>query len=203
MEGLYFYGFCWTVWIITTFLANKNNHNRLPYACYILMIIIFSPYTFTIENYSVSYVAILILFLCFFKIALLPVKRKCYLLISSLIIGIGFVAFQLFELFDPIWIIFKREWLLGGLLTYLTVLLQQKLIWRIITVVTGCIYGEFIFAMILHRYTFPYTIGSFVFLDVCSFTITMLIGWSCIKSAIGYFENHIQTITRGSKKQLN
>lgn len=196
MEGLYFYGFSWAVWIISTFFLNKKDKNRLLYAGIILLIIIASPYSFTIENYSVSYVSFFLLLLCLVKVASLSFRSKCYIFLTSLIIGIGYVTFQLFELFDPIWIIFKREWMLSLLLTYLSVLLHQKLIWRIITIVTGCIYGELLFAMIIHRFSFPYTIGSMTFLDICSLTTTMLFGWFGLKVVIGFFENHYQTIER-------
>ncbi|HYK72002.1 MAG TPA: hypothetical protein VEV44_02560, partial [Pseudoneobacillus sp.] len=99
-----------------------------------------------------------------------------------------------------VWIVFKREWMLSLLLTYLSIMLQTKLVWRITSVITGCIYGDILFALTIHRYSFPHVIGSMAFLDVCSLTLFMLLTWTGIKVAISYLENQYQTVEREKHK---
>lgn len=200
MEGLYFYGFTWSIWIFCTFLLNKTSRIRLPIACFILIAIIISPYTLTIKGISVSYISLFILITLFIRIGYFTLKKKLYFFITSLIISIGYGTFLLFELFDPIWIIFKREWMLALLLSYLSMLLQTKLAWRISAVITGCIYGDILFAIIIHRFSFPYTIGSMRLLDICSLSTLMLFGWEGLKLSIGYLENLYYNVEREKQK---
>lgn len=200
MEGLYFYGFAWSIWIITTFILKKDSKSRLPIACFMLLAIIISPYSFTIKEISIGYLAILMIFVVFIRIGYFTLRKKLYFFITSLIISIGYGSFLLFELFDPIWILFKRDWMLAILLTYLAVLLQEKLAWRVSTVIIGCIYGDIIFAFIVQRFSFPYIIGSMGLLDVCSLATIMLFGWEGIKLSISYIEGVYQTVEREKQK---
>lgn len=200
MEGLYFYGFAWVIWIITTFLLKKRSRIRLPIACFILLAIIISPYTFQFKDITVSYLSIFMMLVIFIRIGYFTLIKKLYFFLTSLIIAIGYGTFLLFELFDPIWIIFKREWMLALLITYLSVLLQEKLAWRISTVIIGCIYGDIIFAIIIQRFSFPYSIGSMSFLDVCSLASIMLFGWEGIKISINYLESLYHAEEREKQK---
>ncbi|WP_442594567.1 YphA family membrane protein [Neobacillus sp. D3-1R] len=200
MEGLYFYSISWSIWIVCTFFLNKKFENRFPLAFITLFIIILSPYNFTLQNITISYAAVGLLIICLFQILSLAPKGKFYFFLTSLIIAVGYVAFQLFELFDPVWIVMKRDWMLSLLLTYLILMLQSKLIWRITSVITGCIYGEILFALAIRPYSFPQVIGSMVFLDVCSLTLLMLFAWTSIKVTISFFENYYQSI-EGEKQK--
>jgi hypothetical protein len=200
VEGLYFYGFAWAIWIITTFLMKKKSNIRLPIACLILLAIIISPYTIKIRDTAVSYISIFMMLVIFTRIGYFTLRKKIYFFLTSLIISIGYGTFLLFELFDPIWIIFKREWMLAILITYLSVLLQEKLAWRISTIIIGCIYGDIIFAIIIQRFSFPYLIGSMSFLDICSLSSIMLFGWEGIKISINYLESLYHAVEREKQK---
>jgi hypothetical protein len=200
VEGLYVYGFAWAIWIIATFLIKKKSKIRLPIACFILLAIIISPYSFQIQDISVSYLSIFSMLIIFIRIGYLNLKKKLYFFLTSLIISIGYGTFLLFELFDPIWIVIKREWMLALLITYLSVLLQEKLAWRISTVIIGCIYGDIIFAIIIQRFSFPYYIGSMSLFDVCSLATIMLFGWEGIKLSISYLESLYHAEEREKQK---
>jgi hypothetical protein len=200
VEGLYFYGFAWAIWIITTFLMKKKSNIRLPIACLILLAIIISPYTIKIRDTAVSYISIFMMLVIFTRIGYFTLRKKIYFFLTSLIISIGYGTFLLFELFDPIWIIFKREWMLAILITYLSVLLQEKLAWRISTIIIGCIYGDIIFAIIIQRFSFPYLIGSMSFLDICSLSSIILFGWEGIKISINYLESLYHAVEREKQK---
>lgn len=200
MEGIYFYGFAWSIWIIVTFIIKKSSNIRLPLACAILLCLIISPYSFEMKGFTISDISILLLIIIFLKIGSASKKKKGYFLIATLIVSIGYVSFLLFELFDPIWIIFKREWMLSLLLTYFSVLLQKQISWRIATVIIGCLYGDILFAIIIHRFSFPYEIGSMEFLDVCALTSTMVFGWEGLKNFIAYIESLYHSVEREKQK---
>ncbi|MHC0036103.1 YphA family membrane protein [Pseudoneobacillus sp. C159] len=200
MEGLYFYGFVWSVWIVMTFLIKKQVKYRLPLACFTLIGITISPFYFKIGNISISYISIFILLAIFIRVGFFSFKNKSYFFICSLIIAIGYGAFLLLELFDPIWVIFKREWLLAFLVSFLSVLLQDKLPWRLTIVLTGPIYGDILFAIVIKQFSFPYLIGSMEMLDVCSLAAMIILSWEGIKILITYFEHLYQSIEKGKQK---
>jgi hypothetical protein len=200
VEGLYFYGLAWASWIIATFILSKNSKIRLPLAAASLFMIIIAPYTISVGLYSVTYISMFMVLISFVTISQFPFRSKLYFFITSLIISVGYVTFLLFELFDPIWVIFKREWLVALFLTYLSVLLQKRLIGRLLTVITGVVYGEVLFALIIYRFAFPYEIGSMELLDICSLSTIMIFAWQGLKVVIGYFEGHYQPIEREKQK---
>jgi hypothetical protein len=200
VEGLYFYWFSWAMWIVMTFISKKSSIMRFPIACFMLLAIIISPYSFTFKGYSISYISIYILTVIFIRIGYFSFKNKVYFFITTLIVAIGYVTFLLFELFDPIWLIFRREWMLAIVITYLSVLLQNKFSWRVSTMIVGCVYGDILFSIIIHPFSFPYTIGAMNLLDVCSLATIMLFGWEGIKVSIGYFESLYHTVERGKQK---
>jgi hypothetical protein len=189
MEGLYFLGLAWGIWIISTFWLRKNSKVRLPIASFMLLAIILSPFTFSIGEISVSYLSILIVTVVFLRVGYFSFRKKIYFFFTTLIVSIGYGAFLLFELFDPIWIFFKREWMLSILLAYLSVLIQTKLAWRISIILAGCIYGDIIYVFIIKRFSFPYTIGSLGLMDVLALSILFLFAWEGVKISISYLES--------------
>jgi hypothetical protein len=200
MDGLYFFSFAWSVWIVTTFLSNKTSKIRLPIACFTLLVIISSPFSILMGELSIGYVPVIILIVIFVRIGFFSLKKKLYFLICSLVIAMGYAAFLLLELFDPIWILFNRTWLIAFLLTFLSVLLQEKLSWRLTVLLTGGIYGDTLFAIVIGQFSFPYLIGSFRMLDACSLAAMMIIGWEGLKISISYLENLYQSIEKGKQK---
>lgn len=200
MEGLYFYGFTWALWIISTFLIRKTSNLRLPLAIILLFILILSPYTFQFGNYTISYVSFFMLLVIFLIVGTFKVKKLLYFFITTLIMSVGYVTFLLFELFDPIWIIFKRELMLSFMVAYLSVLLQKKVLGRIFIIIVGGVYGDILFSIILFPFSFPYDIGSLRFLDVCSIAVMMLFSWEGLKITISYMENLYQSLEKEKQK---
>jgi hypothetical protein len=200
MEGIYFYGLAWGIWIIATFWINRASRVRLPVASIILLAIILSPYTISIGEISVSYLAIFILTIVFIRIGYFSLRKKLYFFFTTLIVSIGYGAFLLFELFDPIWIFFKREWMLAILLAYLSVLIQNKLAWRISIILAGCIYGDILFVFIIKSFSFPYTIGSFALLDVLSLSVFFIFCWEGIKNLTSYLEGLYNNLEKEKQK---
>jgi signal transduction histidine kinase len=200
MEGLYFYGFTWALWIISTFLFKKTSILRLPLAIILLFILILSPYNFQFGKYTISYVSVFMLLLIFLIVGTFKVRKLLYFFITTITIAVCYVTFLLFELFDPIWIIFKRELMLSFILAYLSVLLQKKVLGRIFIMIVGGVYGDILFSIILYPFSFPYDIGSLRFLDVCSLAVMIVFGWEGIKMSISYIESHLSSLEKEKQK---
>lgn len=192
VDGLFFYWFFWLGWVVTTFLYSKNHPDRLIVSAWILISVLLSIHSISIASMEWSGTAIWMLLTGYVYAAKMKAKQFFYFLISTFIVMLASVCFFLFELFDPIWIFLKREWLLAIIVTCITLLLQSNQKNRIIVTMLGVIQGEFLFAFILLKFSFPYPIGSLFSLDAMSLTFAVIITW-----------NTLELITSGFERQFN
>ena len=118
MEGLLFYWLFWMCWILTTFFYPKCHPDRLKFSAWILVTIILSTMHINLYGFELSVSGLFILFTSYLYIVQFEKKQILYILLTSFIIMIMYVCFLLFELFDPVWVIMKREWMLSLLITY-------------------------------------------------------------------------------------
>ena len=183
MEGAMFYWSFWFFWVYATFILKKQNPYRLKIAAIVLIVIIFSNTQTVIGNFELNLGGGLLLLFSYLLLAKEKNRALIYLYICSLITAVAYVTFQLFEVFDPVWILFKREWMLGITIGYLALLLQNSLKNRLLMVAAGTMQGEMLYAYILNKFDFDYLIGSYAYLDVCSAIALILVGWSMLESA--------------------
>ena len=83
--------------------------------------IICSPLHVTIASFVVSVNALLLCIISFIGITLYSVWKKLYSLLSALIIAMLYTSFHLLEIYDPIWIVVDRVFLLSSALVYASV----------------------------------------------------------------------------------
>ncbi|TCJ05522.1 YphA family membrane protein [Cytobacillus praedii] len=200
MEGLTFYWISWFFWIITTFFMKKNGQSRFMLSLFLLLLIIVSPYTVTVINFDLSIAG---LFLCIplgYFCSSLDWKKMIYFFICSFIIMLAYVCFHLFSLFDPVWLIFPRNWMLAAILLIMSLVLQEKKIYRMYIVLLGAIQGEFLYALILSKYSFPHVIASLTFLDVLSLSIMLIVLWNGIELLASFYERHFNQLEREKQK---
>ncbi|OIK17139.1 hypothetical protein BIV60_01030 [Bacillus sp. MUM 116] len=200
MEGSMFYWISWSFWVYLTFFLNKQNPYRFKLAAAILMLIALSTLHFRLGNIDIFASGLFLLFLTFILISKEKLRAIIYFFICSYIIGISYVTFHLFEIFDPIWIILKKEWMMGILLGYLAILLQKTLRGRLLIVLNGTMQGEILYTIILSKYHFPYSIGTFAYLDVCALISFLLVGWSFFENAGTIFQNHFNFTEKAKQK---
>ncbi|WP_042457871.1 YphA family membrane protein [Neobacillus dielmonensis] len=181
MDGYMFYWIFWLFWVYLTFIVNKQNPYRFKLSALILVTIIVSNSYLTIGQNKVFIGGIFLLVFAYWEISKQKLSAIIYLSICSLILSISYITFQLFEIFDPIWILFKREWMLAIIIGYLSMLLQKTLKRRLLMVVCGMMQGEIFYAYIVNRLEFPYEIGSFDYLNVLSLTALLLSGWNLLE----------------------
>ncbi|HJV16688.1 MAG TPA: hypothetical protein VJ546_04770 [Bacillales bacterium] len=202
MEGEIFYWISWSIWVYLTFIFRKEDPNRLKLSASILLVIILANFQFLIWGFEINSSGIFLILFCYVAKACVKTKKMSYFYLCSFIISIAYVTFLLFEIFDPVWLILKKEWMMGICLSYLSLLLQKTLKERLLMMISGTIHGEILYAFILSNYGFSNPISSLAYLDAISLTTIMLIGWSCIENASAFFDHHFK-ITEKEKQKLS
>ncbi|WP_066257235.1 hypothetical protein [Neobacillus drentensis] len=200
MEGAIFYWTCWAVWIYLTFILEKRNPYRMKLAAIVLIVLILSNFQFKVSVFEIQASGLFILVISYFFISQEKRTAIIYYFICAVIISIAYVTFHLFEIFDPIWIIFKKEWMMGIVLWYLAILLQKTLKGRLLILFAGAMQGEILYALILNKFQFPYLIGAYASLDVCSLTALLLVGWSALENVGTVMQNHFHFFEKGKQK---
>lgn len=195
MEGTYFYWIAWMTWIICTFFMNKTKM-RLISAVLVLILIITSNYQTHIHNIMINFPLIILLLSGYYFLATKTAKEKVYLLICTITLTIAYCSFQLFELFDPIWLIFNRKWMFSILLVYLTLMLIKEPKSRLIGVTIGACQGDILYGFVLSEFRFSYEIGSLLFLDVVAISGFAIYIWSKLEGAVQYFDVMFQKNTK-------
>jgi hypothetical protein len=200
MEGSMFYWIYWLFWVYLTFLTDKKNPYRRKLSAIILIVILLSNHQFKLGEYVIHASGLFLLLMSYIFLSQEKRTAIIYFYICSLIVSIGYVAFHLFEIFDPVWIIFKKEWMMGIVFGYLAILLQKNLKGRLLIAICGTMQGEFLYAYTLSKFPFPYEIGGFEYLDACALISALLVAWSAIENAGTYFQTHYHFFERGKQK---
>ncbi|CAH2715728.1 hypothetical protein BACCIP111895_02912 [Neobacillus rhizosphaerae] len=200
MEGAMFYWICWSFWIYFTFILNKQNQYRFKLSAFVLIVLVVSNIQFMASGFEIHASGLFLLAVSYIFYSQEKLGAIIYYFICSFIVSIAYVTFHLFEIFDPIWIIFKKEWMMGICFGYLAILLQKTLKGRMLIIVSGTMQGEFLYAYILNKLQFPYSIGAFAYLDVCSLIVALLAGWSFFENAGSIFQTHFHFFEKGKQK---
>lgn len=194
-----FFWVSWGFWVIATFLMQRSA-KRLKITVGILVMIIASPYVISIFEFKISLTGIFLFGTLFYLAARIERMKSVYLFICSFIIMLAYVCFQLFALFDPVWILFSRNWMLALLILFLSIFLQGNKYYRIIIAMLGSLQGDFLYALILQKHTFPYIIGSLSFLDVTVLSVGLISIWNGIEFLSTFFDNHYNELEREKHK---
>ncbi|MBO0958142.1 hypothetical protein J1P26_00230 [Neobacillus sp. MM2021_6] len=200
MEGTMFYWISWSFWVFLTFVQNKKSPYRLKLSAIILILLYLSNFHFKAGSFEIRASGVFLLMTSYFFLSKEKRGAIIYYFICSLIVSIAYVTFHLFEIFDPIWIIFKKEWMMGIVFGYLAILLQKTLKGRLLIIIIGTMQGEFLYAFILNKFPFPYPIGAFEYLDVCALLVVLLVGWSFLENAGSIFQSHFHFFEKGKQK---
>lgn len=82
------------------------------------------------------------LYYFFFRDHAIFYLEKLYGLLSALIIAMLYTSFHLLEVYDPIWIVMDRLFLLSSALVYASVLLHGDRILRLCSFISECYKGN-------------------------------------------------------------
>lgn len=201
MEGIFFYWTFWALWICTTFFMSKTNPKRVKYTVIILFSIILSSQSIHLFGLEVSVVSIIFLILGYYEIGKMKGKSLVYFLITTFILMLAYGSFQLFELFDPVWLILDRNWMFAVVLTYMTIMMHNEVFKRVVALLFGSIHGEFVYSLVLDVYSMKIPIGSLQFLDVISISVCLILAWSGFEKLTSLFEGHVYQLEKGRGRQ--
>ncbi|MDZ5471189.1 hypothetical protein SM124_05470 (plasmid) [Bacillus sp. 31A1R] len=200
MEGIVFYWLFWMYWVLTTFFVKKDNPYRFKISIWLLFAIITSLHTIDLLGFQISATALFMLTTAYIVLGTIKGKTFLYMILTSFIGMLAYTSFQLFELYDPVWIIFNRAWLLGLIMAYFTILVERRFYMRLVTMVLSIAQGEILFAIVLRRFSFDYEIGSLSCLDVMAITAAFILAWSGFERLTALFEHHFNHLEREKHK---
>ncbi|WP_338470105.1 hypothetical protein R4Z10_15010 [Niallia sp. XMNu-256] len=200
MNGLLFYWIFWMGWVITTFFYSKNHHDRLILSAWILVSIMLSTSSVLVGSLEISGSGLFMLLTTYLTISRLDLKPLLYVLFSVFILMLVTACFHLYELFDPVWLMMKREWLLAIILTCTTLLLIQDKRLRMIAVTMGSIHGEILYSLLVAKYSFSYPVATLYSLDPYALSISFLVGWNGLELVASYFDKQVDSIEKEKQK---
>lgn len=198
MSGYSFLLLFWAFWILSTFFMKKENARFKISAWLLTMIILFLP-TFYIAGMKVSFASVFMLFTAYFIIIKEKKSTAAYSFLISNIVMLAFAGFQLMELYDPVWILFQRKWMLAVFIVYLISLLQKTLRLQIAVLLAGTVHGDFLYAIIVRR-IMEYHVVSPVTLDVVAISLACILLFHGLKEASVVFDQYFKQQEREKQK---
>ncbi len=184
MEGLYFYWLAWIGWIWVTFFMDKNKPERIKIAVWLLAAILAAPIKLNLVYFEFHLSALAIALFVFVETWSKKTGSLLYFFLSSFIIMLAYTSFLMFELYDPIWVLFDRSIMLAAIGFYLALLLHKNMHSRVLALITGFLQGEVLFSAILGKFNFPYVISSLAFMDILIISLAMLVAWSAVETIL-------------------
>ncbi len=186
-------------WVCSTFLMRKNKE-RLHLSILFLVTIILSPYYVGIGDININCSIFLLFFFGMKEISKRPKKQVLYLLICILTISLAYCSFLLFELYDPVWLLFNRNLMLSAALIYVTLMLLKDFRLRFAGLLIGAMQGDILYGIIINHVNFSYEIGSFIFLDVISISFCFIFVWSSLEMLLHHVDVLVQKKHKGETR---
>jgi hypothetical protein len=104
------------------------------------------------------------------------------------IIAMLYAVFHIIELYDPVWIVMNRTWLLSIIVAYVSVLLIRQHMLRVFVMCMGGVQGEVLIAISLRKYGFHNEMGEGNFFDVVACAVVLLCAIHFIYKGVFYIE---------------
>ncbi|WP_318508558.1 hypothetical protein [Bacillus sp. T3] len=178
----------------------KNSKYRIATATCILILISLTPYEIALVGFQINLAVIFLYLYSLGHIILVKKKVGIHNLLCTYVLMLAYASFLLFELYDPVWILFNRVWMIACVLGYLSVMLFSDKKDRILFLIIAIIQGEFLFAMIVKKIGFAYSVGTGQFLDTLSSAVLVLVIWSICESIIVSLDQYMNQHVRGKQK---
>ncbi len=197
---MFFFWVAWFLWVLSTFFLRKNSKYRIATATCILILISLTPYEIALVGFQINLAVIFLYLYSLGHIILVKKKVGIHNLLCTYVLMLAYASFLLFELYDPVWILFNRVWMIACVLGYLSVMLFSDKKDRILFLIIAIIQGEFLFAMIVKKIGFAYSVGTGQFLDTLSSAVLVLVIWSICESIIVSLDQYMNQHVRGKQK---
>lgn len=157
----------WGIWITAVFLLDRRHPHRSQIIVSSLCLIILYPLELTLFSCRISVASMVLLLFFFAWTNKNTCKQNVYLVISSFVIMLGYAAFMLLQLFDPVWIFMDSQVLLcTGLFIASWILYPSSFLRRIPALMIGTMQGEVLVAFELGRAGIPSEVGLEGYLNI-------------------------------------
>lgn len=203
MEGLYFYWLGWLGWIWATFFMDKKNPLRMKMAVWLMATIIAAPFNISLFFFDINLSAFILALFLFIETRAKSTVAFLNLFTSSFIIMLAYASFLLYELYDPVWVLFDRRIMIAAGGVYLVLLLQKKTGNRNLALAAGFLQGEILYSAIMGHFRFPYQASSLAFLDVLIISMAVLHAWSAVEGAIASLSGSILNQSEGEEHKTS
>jgi hypothetical protein len=195
MEGIYFYWLFWIGWIYSTFMLDKTRE-RITLTVVILLLIIFSTKHVIINDILVNFSTLLGLVIGYYFISKSRFTTIFYYLGISLIMTCSYVSFRLFQLYDPVWVMFNPTIKLAAILIVLTLVLIREHQIRIALLMITVAQGEIIYSLFLTSIVGNVVvIGHLESLDIVAITLTASYLWLVFEKMVALLDKYVKQRT--------
>lgn len=204
MDGILYLWLLWGIWVYTTFLMRKTHPERFRYSFLCLLLLCVFPYGMMVGPVEVSFPVIVLALICIVYIRNLSLRKKLYMLVAVLSMGMLYAGIALISIYDPVLMFIDRDIILSLSIVLVGVFFYShstQYRFRLIAVALSSVIGDFFLSIPLNKVGFYYSIGSPAYLDVLALTIGLL---SALK-IVGEINQavHIKTQTnKGEMKNL-
>lgn len=201
MEGIYFYWFFWIAWIYTTFLLEKTE-KRVLISLLILLLIIFSDKHINVNDLLVNTTTLLCLLVGYLLVSRKKTGTLLYYLSVSLILTSSYVTFRLFQLYDPVWVMFHPTMKLALILLILIIILIREQSIRIGLLFLGVAQGEIVYTLFLNKIVPQPVLGQLESLDIIAITAGISFLWFGFEKMVAILDDYVKqrTILSSPKK---
>ncbi|NGP43695.1 hypothetical protein G4V62_01465 [Bacillaceae bacterium SIJ1] len=178
----------WLVWLYMTFFAERSAR-RTRVAASVLSAIILSALEvpFFYEN-QVNAGFVFVGWLGFWHIFNNAGGSLLRRFFSMLTCAFCFAFFELFLLYDPVWTVLDKQWLVGSILFFLTLLLAKRTIDRLSYIAGGMVQGAFLVMLVLKKVNMSYMLGTMIQADILVVVLLLHGGWHFMKAGIRKLE---------------
>lgn len=185
MEGILYYWIMWTAFIVSAFLWKKSTVRTI--AVFFILINIASSQMFIhTQSFSAGIAYLEIWGLSFGLIAKNRYFTSFTFLLLAFAMMAGYAAIMLFQLFDPVWFIIDRFYILLILFSCLSLYFGKTFMQRLTLYLVALSQGEFLYWAVLRHFYDGLSIGDQGYLDLLAAGAGVIGVWS----AIEYYSHH-------------
>ncbi|MGE6629513.1 YphA family membrane protein [Bacillus sp. NPDC077027] len=175
---MYYYWSIWFIWIVVTFIMEKNQLRTILAVCLFIHIIV-SHHIISIMQLEMNGAFILTFLYACVAFAKRVQKNTLITLLQLFSMVFAYAFFMIFALYDPIWFtLIKSEWIVFGLLMVMAMAYGYNLTARLTLFVLAMCLGEGLYALSIHMLTSVVVIGDMPWLAQAMQGVIFLVGVS-------------------------
>lgn len=199
MNDFLFFWIAWICWLFATWFMQKGTL-RIQIAMISLISIVCGSHTITIMSLKINTAIIFFLCLSLYFVHKQKWVQQLYLISSSMIMTLGYVAIYLITIYDPITFVFSFTFIAPAYLFIISSLFTKKVIHKLTLIILSIALGEILIGFILNSIGLNNEIGTNHYLTRLTLTFLCIIIESLFKNIILHFERYVNRLKYERKK---